>query len=129
MIKVSLETLVNSTEGLQGLSRKPLKARTAYAVAKLLKAADAEMNTFNETRMTLIRKYGVKDENGELEEDENKNVRVMPEYIEAFTKELNELLNTEVEFNANKIKLEDLGDIDFTPNEMVQLEEFIEFDE
>jgi hypothetical protein len=43
-----------------------LRARPALAVAKILKAADAEMTTFNETRLNLIKKYGDKDENGEV---------------------------------------------------------------
>lgn len=129
MIKVTLETLVNSTEGLKGLSQKQLKARSAYAVGKILKAADAEISSFNETRMELIRKYGEKDETGELKTDENGNVRIEPDDMQNFSNELRELLNTEVEISANKIKLDDIGDVEFTPAEMAQLEDFIEFDE
>ena len=59
MISVKLEELVNATEGLKGLSQKELKARCAYAVGKILKSADAEIQSFNETRMELIKKYGL----------------------------------------------------------------------
>ena len=129
MINVKLEQLVNSTEGLRGLSQKSLKARSAYAVSKILKAADAEMTNFNEARIELIRKYGEKDETGELKQDENGNVRVESEYLQNFNDELRGLLDTTVEINASKIRMEDLGDVEFTPAEMAQLDEFIEFDE
>lgn len=129
MISITLEQLINSTDGLKGLSQKSLKARSAYAVSKIIKAADAEMTTFNETRMELIKKYGEKGEDGELKSDENGNVRILPESLNDFNKELQELLKAPVEINANKIRMEDIGDVEFTPAEMAQLDEFIEFDE
>lgn len=129
MINVKLEELVNATEGLKGLSQKSLKGRCAYTVGKILKSADAEIQSFNETRMELIKKYGEKDENGELKTEENGNVRIPAEQIEAFSKELRELLDTNVEISANKIKMDDIGEVEFTPAEMAQLESFIELDE
>jgi hypothetical protein len=49
--------------------------------------------------------------------------------MEAFSRELRELLDTNVEISANKIKMDDIGEVEFTPAEMAQLENFIEFDE
>lgn len=129
MINVKLEDLINATDGLRGLSQKQLKARCAYAVGKILKSADAEIQSFNETRMELIKKYGEKDESGELKTEENGNVRIPPEGMNEFSRELRELLDTEVEISANKIKMDDIGEVEFTPAEMAQLENFIEFDE
>ena len=113
----------------KGLSQKQLKARSAYTIAKILKAADAEMETFNNSRVDLIKKYGEKKEDGELNTDENGNVRILPEALESFNTELKELLDTSVEINANKVKIEDLGDVEFTPAEIAQLDAFIDFDE
>jgi hypothetical protein len=87
------------------------------------------MSSFNETRMELIKKYGEKDENGELKTDENGNVHIPDEALREFSNELQELLSTEVEINANKVKLDDLGTVEFTPSEMAQLEDFIEFED
>lgn len=128
MITLTLEQLINSTDALKTLSQKPLKARCAYSVGKILKAADAEMVTFNETRMELIKKYGEKDESGELKTDENGNVHVILDKLNEFNNELQELLATTIEINANKISIDDIGEIEFTPAEMTQLEEFIEFE-
>ena len=129
MINVTLEQLLNSSEGLKGLSQKQLKARCAYTVGKLLKNIDGELTTFNEARMNLITKYGEKDENNELIKDEKDNVHILPENIALFNKELQELLNTSVELNNNKIKISDIDSIEFTPTEMSQLEPFIDLEE
>jgi uncharacterized cupredoxin-like copper-binding protein len=77
--------------------------------------------------MNLIKKYGEKDENGELVTDENNNCKINNEFINDFSNELNELIESEIEINANKIKIEDIENIDFTPAEMTQLEVFIDF--
>lgn len=129
MIKVKISELIDNTEVLQKLSRTSLKAKTAWQVARILKAADKEVQEFNETRMNLIKKYGEKDESNELITDESGNCKIVPEHLVDFTKELNELVNTEVEINANKVTINDLENIDFTPGDMVQLESFIDFEE
>ena len=129
MIKIKIQDLLNSTEALQKLAQTSLKARPAFYVSKMLKAADKEIQEFNETRMNLIKKYGEKDENGELITDENQNCKIPDAEIATFSEELNELVNTEVEINANKLKIEDLENVDFTPNDMSVLETFIDFGE
>jgi len=91
----------------------------------LLKAAEGEIQSFGDTRMNLIMKYAEKDENGELIKDENDNVKLIPENVATFTTELNDLLETEVEINANKLTLEQLDDADFTPSEIAMLEPFV----
>ncbi len=125
MIVLTLDNLINSINILQRISSEPLKAKTAYVVAKLIKAADAEMANFNEIRFNLIDKYGEKDENGEFKTDGN-NVILKKETVDDFNKELRELLNTSLTFNVNKLNLDDLESINFTPAEMIQLEPFIE---
>lgn len=129
MIKVQINDLLNSTEALQKLSRADLKAKLAWQVARLLKAADAEIQEFNDTRLKLIQKYGQKDENGELATDADGNCQILPDSITQFSTELNELLNTEVEIGANKILIDELENITFTPAEMSVLEVFIDFGE
>ena len=129
MIKLTISELLNSTEVLQRLSKTDLKARLSWQVARLLKAADEEIQSFNETRMNLVKKYGEKDENGELITDDQGNCKIPNESTLEFSNQLNELINTEVEINANKIKIADIENLDFTPAEMNMLEPFVDFDE
>lgn len=129
MINVKIADLLNSTDVLQKLANKELKAKLAWSVSKLLKAADKEIQDFNETRMNLIKKYGEKDESGELITDEKGNCKIIADNMNTFTAELNELMNADVEINTNKILIDDIGDIEFTPSEMTVLETFIDFGE
>ena len=126
MITVTLENIINSAESLRALAQKELKGKTAYRVSRMLRELDNEYSLFNETRAELIKKYGVRDENGELVVSENGDYTLEKEHIEDFYKEINDLLKNEIELNVNKIELDDLGDITFTPNEMLMLEPFIE---
>lgn len=129
MIKVKMSQLLDSTETLKKLSNMQLKARLAFQIGRVLKAADSEITNFNEARMNLIKKYGEKDENGDLKTDEKGNCTIPNESTEEFGHELNDLIETEVEINANPIKIADLENLDFTPSDMVGLEGFIDFDE
>ena len=128
MITVKLSDLVNSTETLQKLAQKDFKAKLAWSISRLLKAADAEIQNFNEARMELIKKYGEKDENGELISDENGNCKISPESTKDFNTEFVDLINSEVEINANKLQLDLFEDTNFTPSDMAILEPFIEME-
>jgi len=128
MISLKISALVDATETLQKLSQKPLKAKAAFQVSRLLKEADKEAKEFNDTRIKLIDKYGEKDETGELKVDENGNCRVPPESINDFNAEMTELLNSEIEINANKLNINDLEEMEFTPSEMIALEPFVEME-
>ena len=129
MIKVKLSDLVNSVETLQKLAQKDFKAKLAWSIARLLKSAEAEIQSFNEARLNLIKKYGEKDENGELITDDKGNCKINTESVNNFTAELNELMNTEVEINANKIDMALLEDIEFTPSDMTVLEPYVNMDD
>lgn len=126
MINISLRELVDSSETMKKLSQKSLKGKTAYYIARLLREIDKELTLFNETRGNLIKKYGEKDENGDLKIDENGICKFIPEEMEKFYSEMNDILNNIIELNANKINLNDLEELNFTPNEMIALEPFIE---
>lgn len=128
MIKVKISELIDSTSTLQKLAQKDFKAKLAWSIARLLKAAETEIQSFNETRMDLIRKYGEKDDNGELITDEKGNCTLVKDKVQDFNTELNELLASEIEINANPINIEMLEDLDFTPAEMSVLEPFVEFE-
>lgn len=126
MITVKLEHIINGAEVLRGLASKQLKGKTAYKVSRLLRELEKEFQLFNDTRTELIKKYGATDENGELKINENGDYTIVQEHIQDFYEEINELLKSEVEIAVEKIPLDDIGDLEFTPSEMLTLEPFIE---
>ena len=129
MINVKISDLLNGTQALQKLAGTELKAKLAWQVGRILKAADEEIQTFNEARLNLIKKYGEKDEKGDLITDDKGNCTVPNTVTKEFSTEMNDLISADVEINANKISIESLDDKEFTPTEMAQLEPFIDFGE
>lgn len=129
MITVKIADLLNSVDVLKALADKDFKAKLAWSISRLLQAAEKEIQNFNETRYALIRKYGTKDENDKLITDENGNCKIEADVVTEFNDELNELVNTEVEINANKINISLIEDLEFTPSEMAVLSPYLEMDE
>lgn len=125
MINTHLRNIVESADIMRELSNKSLKGRAAFRVARLLRELEKEFTLFNEKRMDLIKEYAQKDENGEIKSDENGNVTLDQDRLNEFYQSLDELLNADVEINAEKIDSEDLGDIEITPAQIINLEAFI----
>lgn len=125
MIEVQVKDIVNSVEIFSALSQKKLNMRMAYQLAKIIKEVQKEFELFQETRMKLINEYAERDEDGRLKIDENNNFTIPREKIQDFQKELNELLETQVELQINKINLDELEDVEFTPMELIKIEKFI----
>lgn len=125
MINTYLRNIVESADIMRELSTKTLKGRAAFRVARLLRELEKEFTLFNEKRVELIREYAQKDENGEIKSDENGNVTLDQTRLNEFYEKLDELLNAEVEINAEKIDIDDFGDVDFTPAQIINLEAFI----
>lgn len=125
MINTTLRNIVESADIMRDLSTKSLKGRAAFRVARLLRELEKEFTLFNEKRVDLIKEYAQKDENGEMKSDDKGNVSLDEARLSEFYQNLETLLNTEVEINAEKIDIDDLGDTDFTPAQVITLEAFI----
>ena len=126
MIELTIQELIDTIPILKELSGKQLKSKVAYKLARLLREVQKESETFETARFNLIKMYGDKDENGELKRDENGNIYIHPNEITTFNSELNDLLNTTITINSDKLKIEDLENEVFTPQQMLSFSAFLE---
>jgi len=111
-MKVILEKLVNSQEGLNWLSgEKRLEAVDKFALAFLLGSVNEHLQQYDKTRIETLEKYGEK--NGDRYDipDENR---------ERFNSELRALLATECDVPDTVIPVEPLMD-DLTAARILQL--------
>ena len=129
MIEVSLNALMNSVEVMNDLIQKKMKIKVAYKIARLAREIQKEIELFESTRHTLIEKYGIKNENGELVEDKNGGYPIQKEKKDEFLKETNELLNSKISLNVDKLSLKDLEEAELTPQQIIKLIDFIEEEE
>lgn len=126
MIKMTLNELMNATPALKELSGKSFTGATTFKIARLIREVDKEIKTFEEERMKIVNKYGEKDENGELASQEDGTVKIIEDKINECNQELVDLLNAEVEINAEKLKEEVFEKIELTPVLAIAIEGLVE---
>jgi len=93
-------------EGLRALAAQPLPVKVAYRIGKALDKVHAEAKHHDAGRQKVAEKYGARDK------DNPGQIRVPPERMEEAMKEINELLDIDVELVIEPcVTLEELGDI------------------
>lgn len=131
MITVKLSDILNSEETLKKCINISMKGKLAYQIARIAREVEKETALFETERNKLVEKYAERDENNNFKMNDKEQIYIdakSKEKIQQFTKELNDLIiDTEVELNVKKIKLEDLTEQkDFTPKDFNNLMPFIE---
>ena len=120
-MKLSNERLVNSVGVLSKLTNLELPIKLSYAFSKNITKIDAELKAYNVEKRKLLNKYGEKDNEGNLKQNEKGEVNILD--IENFNKEISELLKCESEVDIHLIDLESINtDIKITPGELMVID-------
>lgn len=127
MITMSLSEIMGAVPSLQEISVKNFPGTTTFKIARLIRELDKEIQLFEKEREKIALKYGEKDENGNLITVENGAVKIPDEQIQKCNDELEALLNTKVEINANKLDEEIFNTIEMTPIQAINLEPIVNF--
>lgn len=101
---------------------RDMRAASAYKLSRLLKVFSKELDDFEAERVKLVQKYGEKKSG-----DDGETVVVTdPEKMKLFVAEFNDLVATEVDFQANKLKPEDFEGAHLSAQDFLALEFMIE---
>lgn len=104
-----------------------LKMPFAYEVACIAREVRENDMMISTMRQEIIERYAKRDENGHvIVNSENGTVDVDEEKIPELNKELDGLFNREIELESNKIKLDDIKDLDLTVGQIEALIPLIE---
>lgn len=125
MIELTVKELTDSIQSFEEMMSMKVGARLAYLLGRIMREVEKEYTTFQNARGELIKKYGVKDENGELVVDEEGKNNIPRENINKFNQELNELLDAKIILYADPIELKDLEQFEFKAQDMFRLVPFI----
>lgn len=128
MITMTLGDIFNAVPILREISEKEFPGFVTFKIARIIREFDKEIQLFESGREKIAYKFGEKDENGNLVFLENGNIKVPEENILECNKELRELLDTEVEINAEKIHVDIFEKIEMTPSQALLLEPIVEFE-
>ena len=121
-MKLSQVESLKST--LSIISQKELSFRLAYKISKLTERLEKDSEFFNEKFQSLIQKYALRDENGEIIIEDG-NVKIIPEQIPEAEKALEELNDVETEECNIFFTLEELENLEIKPSELQGLLPFI----
>lgn len=120
-MKISNERLVNSVEVLSKVTNLELPIKLSYAFSKNITKIDTVLKAYNVERAKLLNKYGEKDKEGNLKQNEKGEVNILDR--ENFNKEIAELLQCESEIDIHLIDLESINtDIKITPGELMVID-------
>ncbi len=117
-MKTTIARLVNLSPSLKRLGAEPLPVKTSYALAKMIKKVQAELEIYDSERIKLCEKYGRKNKQG-YDIDESK--------MSAFNSDYEELLQQEAEIDYEPIALPD--NVTISASDLLALEEFIKLEE
>lgn len=108
---LSLAQLKNAEPVLSNLMKQTLPFSTSFKITKLIESVAPDLENFEKHRIQLFDKYG------ELQSDNNKVI--LSENIEAFTQDLNSLLQVTVEIPEIKFALTELADVQIAPGDLM----------
>lgn len=126
MIEITIGELINSQSTFRELATMPIRLKTSFAIARIIREVEAEMNIFEQSRQVLLDKYSIKDENGQPKTTDDGNIMIQTDLIDNYNKDVQELLAEKITLNANPIRLEELENLELTPSQVYMIEGFIE---
>jgi len=117
-MKLKLGELKPIMEALPVILEEKLPVKTAYWFTRTFRDLAREFKIFNETRMKLVDRYAKRDEKGKYIV---KDGRYVMKDEKAFDREYDELAEQEIEIKFEPITIDQLGDINIKPMDLLKL--------
>lgn len=124
-MKLTNERILNDSAKLAQIAQKELPIKASYAIAKNLAKLETELKTYNTEREKLIEKYSIKDENGKTVADENNQIKLQPELLPEWNKDIKELLTIENDIKIHTFSIDALSGYNMTPAELMLIDYMI----
>lgn len=125
-MKVKVQQIIDAIPALAVFAQKELPAKASYRVSKLVRKMAAENRDYEKARSDAISKYGEKVQ-VKVQGVDQEAVKVKPENQEAFTAEMQGLLDVDVELEGCAlIAWADVEKLEIAPAVLADLEPFIE---
>lgn len=115
-MKLKAKEVYDMYDAINALSQEKTTMPTAYYIAKNTKIIKEEAASIDEARQKLIMEFGEKKDDGSLNTQENGMVKIEDSKLTAFTEQLNNLLNAEINIDIKKIPLSSLQQINIPIN-------------
>ena len=121
---VSIYDIIAANPIFTKILQHEFTGKQSFMISRVLRALNTETKSFNKIREEVLKKYAETDDVGEMIISEG-NVKIRNGEMEAFQKEINELLYAELDVDVKPIPVDWLDDVKLTPQEMIVLEPFV----
>lgn len=122
-IEIKLGQLDFIISSFSKLVNKELPIKLSYRLSKLIKLLASEHELFNQNKNEIIKKYAEKDEEGNIKQLENGRVDIIN--MQSYQNEIGELYEISFNIDFDKIKIDDLADINISVQDLLYLDKFI----
>lgn len=124
MITIQLKEILQIVPILQSLSQQSFIGSISFKISRLIRELDKELALMNKAKQDIIEEYGKRDEEGKLIITDDGQVKISD--AEKCNIELQKLLDTTVEINANKLPIDIFDSIQISPVQANILEMIVE---
>ncbi len=118
-MKLKVKDLYDLSLGYGELADKELSTAISFNISRAQKIVSEELIAADKVRKKIVDKYKDKD----LPDNQ---VQIKKDKIKQFDKEMDELMEQDVDVNINKIKLADLSDLKVKPKTFLYLDKVID---
>lgn len=117
-MRLKLAQLLAMQQPLRDLMQQQMPAKAAFRMTRIARQVDQELQTVEEQRVELIKKFGEQSEEG--------GWQVKPENVTVFQSEYQDMLDEEVDLDVSPIPAEMLEDAHMTPAALGAIEPLLE---
>ena len=123
---MTIREAIDSIAPLKDLLDKEVNGRTAFLLARIIREIEKIYQDFQVSKNKIIEKYADYDSTTKMcKTDEHGNILIPNSSLPDFNKEFNALLDTHLKVMIEPISLTDLGQLNFTTQQMINLLPFI----
>jgi len=112
-----MKQIVDARDSLLTISQQRLPIKPAYAISKIIRKANAELETLTQVRQDVITRYAPQ------------GTEITPEINQAIMAELNDALDIVVEIPVNKVDLSGITGLEISARDIIVLEPFCDFED
>ena len=116
--------IINKFEALNKLADKETDLSTAIIIAKNLKELFTYKDTIDKKRDGVIVKYAQKNDEGDIVQDKNGNVKITD--VNSFNKDLSEILDTSIEVNLLLLPKEKMMNMKISAKDILPLTDILD---
>ena len=102
-MKLTVNDLYTIKSELVSLYQTNMPFALSYKVARFIKAVDGEYDTAETSRTNIILRYCLRDDDNNPIVSDNGDITICPEYVDSYKKEMDDLINTEIDVNVEKL--------------------------